>query len=333
MSKSPITRTRVRHPAVIKQFSARLRQAIAQVGISQGDLGEKLGGFRQETISRLCRGSASSVPIDLLVKFSGWVDASGISSRWLLLGLGPMSKAELPQVSRQGEQMNQAMAYSMLCLLAGRLGVNLEGILPGWMVMGDLPGGGIVTESLDGMIEKMEAAPPAPPAAVPQPAYRTGRPGYRTVPPEGVPTDASWHEHYVPVIGRIAAGEGVGPKDLAEATEYPPAWAGEFLVYDGAPASSVAVRVSGDSMEPTYHDGDMVIVDPRQPADSGEVCCVLLDREGVREARLKRLRLLKRYAILESLNPDPQHAPEKIPRGQLARAYKIVEHLPLIAAQ
>ena len=152
-------------------------------------------------------------------------------------------------------------------------------------------------------------------------------PGYRTVPPEDVPTSRDWHEHYVPVIGRIAAGEGFGAD---EATKYPPSWAGEFLVYDGAAATAVAVRVKGQSMEPDYHDGDMVVVDPAREADAGSVACVMLERHGIREARLKRYKLSGGWVILESTNPDAAQKAERISPVDLVSAFPIVDHLPLI---
>jgi phage repressor protein C with HTH and peptisase S24 domain len=161
-----------------------------------------------------------------------------------------------------------------------------------------------------------------------QAAAENRRRGYTTVPAEDVPTSPDWHEHYVPIIGRVAAGLG---EDTCEATEYPPAWAGEFLCYDGGPATAVAVRVTGQSMEPRYRDGDMVIVDTGQPAASGEICCVLIDRDGIREARLKRLKISGPWAILESINSE--HGPERLSAHRIVRAYRVVDHVPLIVAE
>lgn len=156
MKKNSQQRKRVRDPVLVEAFSSRFRQVIAHAGIQQGDLAGKLGGFRQETISRLSRGAATSLPIDLLVRIAEWADASGISVKWLVLGMGPMKKEELPKDSRVGERINQVMAYTMICVLAKRLGLNLDGVLPGWMIWEDLPGGGVRSYDLNKLIKTIE---------------------------------------------------------------------------------------------------------------------------------------------------------------------------------
>jgi SOS-response transcriptional repressor LexA len=149
--------------------------------------------------------------------------------------------------------------------------------------------------------------------------------GYRTISAEDVPTNPDWWKSYVPVIGRVAAGEGM---DTIEASQYPPAWAGEFVEFRGGPPSAVAVRVAGESMLPTYSQDDMLIVDTAQQAESGQVCCVLMAVEGFREARVKRLIRRGQHFLLESLNPA--WSPDIVAAEKVLAAYAIVAHLPRV---
>lgn len=151
--------------------------------------------------------------------------------------------------------------------------------------------------------------------------------GYRTVPPEDVPTTRDWWKTYVPIIGRVAAGTG---GETVDATAYPPAWAAEFVIYEGAPQSAAAVRVSGRSMEPVFMDGDLVIVDPGRPAAQGTVCCVVVDNGGIREAKLKIFHMAAGWVVLESTNQAQEFSPVRLPAGCFIAAYEIIEHLPLI---
>jgi len=147
--------------------------------------------------------------------------------------------------------------------------------------------------------------------------------GYRIVDAEQLPAD--WRGRYVPVLGRLSAGEGV---DTVEAEEHPPGWATSYLIYTGAPAAGFALRVIGDSMEPDHRDGDMVVVDGSQPVRSG-VCCVIYARNGDRVARLKRLRISKGKAHLESTNPNH---PAVIVPAKTTEAFKVIAHLPALVA-
>jgi SOS-response transcriptional repressor LexA/DNA-binding XRE family transcriptional regulator len=131
-----------------------------------------------------------------------------------------------------------------------------------------------------------------------------------------------WQGEWVPIINRIAAGEGV---DTSEAEAYPPGAAAAFVRFAGAPARVFAVEVTGDSMEPEYRDHDLVIADPDRPCSSG-VCCVVLKRGGDRLPRLKRLRRRGGKTYLESLNP--KYAAVLIRPGELERTCAIVKHLP-----
>jgi len=143
-------------------------------------------------------------------------------------------------------------------------------------------------------------------------------PRHRLVTAEDLPD--KWHGHFVPLLGCLAAGEGI---ETAEAEAHPPGWADTFIEFEG-PISAFAVRVVGDSMQPTYHQGDIVIADGAQPVRSG-IACVVYDTDDGRRARLKRLKVTKRTAVLESINAD--HPPVKLPATKV-EAYRIIAHLP-----
>lgn len=76
----------------------------------------------------------------------------------------------------------------------------------------------------------------------------------------------------VPIINRVAAGRPAEFTDL----DYPPGVADDYI---GAPPGledpqAFAVRVDGDSMEPRYRQGDIVIFSPAAPVASGNDCYV-----------------------------------------------------------
>lgn len=81
----------------------------------------------------------------------------------------------------------------------------------------------------------------------------------------------------VPIINKVAAGYPTHFTDL----DYPRGVADEYIrcpdVHD---AQAFATRISGDSMEPMYHEGDLVIFSPNTPARSGDDCFVRFESDG-----------------------------------------------------
>ena len=116
-------------------------------------------------------------------------------------------------------------------------------------------------------------------------------------------------QYYVDILqseGKIAAGKGF---DTLEAESYPAGIAATYLKAEGVPMSAVAVQIAGDSMEPEYHHGQIVIVDCKRRATRG-VCCVLERMEtGERMARIKKLVIRGLQATLVSLNPKYEPLP------------------------
>ena len=93
----------------------------------------------------------------------------------------------------------------------------------------------------------------------------------------------------VPILGTIAAGQPIYADE-------------EFDVYAVDGASSVcdfALRVSGDSMEPRFSDGDIVFFRAQDDVQDGQIAAVVIDDT----ATLKHLYHLKNGVQLVSDNP------------------------------
>ena len=98
----------------------------------------------------------------------------------------------------------------------------------------------------------------------------------------------------VPVIGRIAAG-----LPLYAQPEWDDSVVVDAAVYRGT--GLFALRVRGDSMrDAAILDGDLVICEPRQYAQNGEIVVALLHQE---EATVKRFYLHTNHVELRPENP------------------------------
>ena len=75
----------------------------------------------------------------------------------------------------------------------------------------------------------------------------------------------------IPVLGSIPAGP------LSEAVPHAEA----FLPLAGLRDGHFALRVHGDSMADLIQDGDVVLLEKRQPARSGEICALRLEESDV----------------------------------------------------
>ena len=80
----------------------------------------------------------------------------------------------------------------------------------------------------------------------------------------------------IPVINKVTAGYPHHFTDL----DYPPSVADEYVrCVDLSDPQAFAARVVGDSMEPTYHEGDVVVFSPNKPTVSGMDCFVRFERD------------------------------------------------------
>ena len=115
----------------------------------------------------------------------------------------------------------------------------------------------------------------------------------RPLPPNIRPI-SSLHHQRVPLIGEVAAGEPIyAPEDLG--------------VYVDSPVEAdAAITVHGDSMEPTYKDGDLVYIKCCPNIPEGAVAVVFLDDE----ATLKHV--YKRPTGLTLWSDNPNYRPMQI---------------------
>ena len=73
----------------------------------------------------------------------------------------------------------------------------------------------------------------------------------------------------VPVLGAVAAGTPIrADREYGEYVELPEEAAGRY---------DVALRVEGDSMEPMYLDGDLVLIRCQDDVDDGQVAAICVD--------------------------------------------------------
>jgi transcriptional regulator with XRE-family HTH domain len=93
----------------------------------------------------------------------------------------------------------------------------------------------------------------------------------------------------VPIINAVAAGY---PREFTD-LGFPARVADEHVrVADVSDADAFAARVVGDSMEPEYREGDVVVFSPSRPARSGCDCFARLERDA--ESTFKRVYFLDR---------------------------------------
>jgi SOS-response transcriptional repressor LexA len=101
----------------------------------------------------------------------------------------------------------------------------------------------------------------------------------------------------VPLISWVRAGafdEVVDPYQLGDAEAF-------FPIPRRAGPRTFALRVRGASMEPYYHDGDIIFVDPDVDARQGSRVIVRLEHE--KEATFKELVVEGDQRYLKALNP------------------------------
>ncbi|MDR0672748.1 MAG: hypothetical protein LBF93_03595 [Zoogloeaceae bacterium] len=106
----------------------------------------------------------------------------------------------------------------------------------------------------------------------------------------------------VPLISWVQAGEWMEIVDT-----FAPGQADDWLSCPVTHSSSAFVlRVRGESMlnpnsKPSFHDGDLIFVDPERPAENGSLVVVRLD--DAREATFKKLIIEGEHRYLRALNP------------------------------
>lgn len=73
--------------------------------------------------------------------------------------------------------------------------------------------------------------------------------------------------HYIPMMGSVAAGVPIYMDECYD------------CYVDSPREADFALRVSGDSMSPTYQDGDVVYIKAVPDVDDGQICVIAIDDE------------------------------------------------------
>lgn len=298
-------------------------------------------------ISRLEAGQMSDISIEALYRVLCYGQENGYSLDFILFHQSPLNNASVDDL-KQALLSRAANAYlaedaDLKHKMAGPIGVEKTMRLLAFMdelaVSGKLPepsalqGRPVPLESTRPLSKDHRIPRQSPDANGPVfQVTRTIERGFHVVSreeiylPDGQIGDRWQAGGFIPILGRLAAGEGI---DTIEAEAHPPGWADTYLIYRDkpVPTGAFALRISGDSMEPDYHDGDMVVVDGGRQVTDG-VCCVIYQTDGERLARLKVLHRTKRTVTLSSTNKE--YPPTKIPPKNLIAAYAITDHLPQI---
>ena len=174
-------------------IATRLRMLRAALGMNQTELSGLLKRANNNAVSRLERASAGSIFFDVLERLVRLAEGNDHAAEWLLTGFNISPAASIADLEAA---LTQATT---------------------WHYINSLP-----PDCQDEMTES-SMAKYAPPMVR----------GYSTVPAEDVPTDHDWWKSYVPVIGRIAAGEGAetmapvfsnGARTSDHSPPFRPAW-------------------------------------------------------------------------------------------------------------
>ncbi len=125
----------------------------------------------------------------------------------------------------------------------------------------------------------------------------------------------------IPVLNAVSAGYPVMRTDL----DFPTGFA-ESYVYDPTVKSATAfgLEVVGDSMEPRFHEGDIVVFDPGAHVAGGDFCFVKLRESG--ETTFKQV--FFDTADTVRLQPvNAAHPPQVIRRNKVDKIYKLVRRM------
>jgi repressor LexA len=120
----------------------------------------------------------------------------------------------------------------------------------------------------------------------------------------------------IPVINRVAAGY---PREFTD-LDYPRSVADDYIACpDVTDPDAFAARVVGDSMEPEYREGEIVVFSPQRPTPSGCDCFVRLERDN--ETTFKRIYVEDdgRSIRLQPLNPT--YPPRVVNREEVSGLY------------
>lgn len=133
------------------------------------------------------------------------------------------------------------------------------------------------------------------------------------------PNIASMLPMEVPLINKVTAGYPAGFTDL----DYPARVADEYIrTPDLSDPDAFAARVVGDSMQPNYQEGDIVVFSPARVVESGADCFVRFEHDS--ESTFKRVYFETGEGGDELIRIQPinnAYAPRTVPREDVAGLY------------
>jgi len=103
-------------------------------------------------------------------------------------------------------------------------------------------------------------------------------------------------ENYIqlPIYGKIPAGMPIEAiENIIETIDIPP----EMINFSG---EVVALKVSGDSMEPKFYENDIVLIQLTSDCESGQICAVYINGYDV---TLKKSNQAKRWHFVATVKP------------------------------
>ncbi len=125
--------------------------------------------------------------------------------------------------------------------------------------------------------------------------------------------------YQVPVINRVAAGY---PRDFTD-LDYPRHVADDYVSVPGSTdPDAFAARVVGDSMQPDYREGDIVVFSPAAVFTDGCDCFVRLEPDH--ETMFKRVFIEKGTGLVRLQPLNANYPPRVVEREQIAGMYRAV---------
>lgn len=135
----------------------------------------------------------------------------------------------------------------------------------------------------------------------------------------------------VPLINSVAAGQPTEFTDLG----YPARVADDYVrVPDLADPDAFAARIVGDSMQPDYREGDVVVFSPAAEVRSGVDCFARLEPD--QETTFKRVYFEADGAGEDLIRLQPLNArypPRTVPRERVAGLYRAVTVMRAIRSE
>jgi phage repressor protein C with HTH and peptisase S24 domain len=120
----------------------------------------------------------------------------------------------------------------------------------------------------------------------------------------------------IPVINDVAAGYPAEFTDL----DYPATIADDYVACpDISDPHAFAARVVGDSMEPEYREGEIVVFSPELATGPGTDCFVRLQRDA--ESTFKRIYFEEEGESIRLQPLNSKYPPRTVPREDVAAMY------------